>query len=279
MKRILTLVLVFAMVLSMATCFTSCGGLDPKEDWKTIEERGYFVCGITEYKPMNYKDDKGEWTGFDTDFAKAVAEYLGVEVRFKEISWGNKYVELESGKIDFIWNGFTVGLESDGKSRTEYVDFTHAYLENYQCLVIRKDDADTLTTKESLNGKKGVAEAGSSGQGVVESLIGDKGSIVTFDSQAEALFDLKAGRSDFAVIDYQMANAMVGKGDYPDLMVSPIVEPEPEEYAIGCRKESSMTEKINEAMIALYKDGTLTEIAEKYDLTLLPGFIAIATAK
>lgn len=268
MKKIVTLVLVFAMLFTMATCFTSCGAIDPAEDLTRVQERGYFVCGITDYAPMNYKDDNGEWTGFDTDFAKAVAEYLDLEVKFFELGdWNQKYVELDSGNIDMIWNGFTYGDESDGKSRTEYVDFTHAYLENRQCLVFKADKLASFTTKESLAGATAVVEGSSSGEGVAKELVGESGNVVAKSAQSAALMELKAGLADFAVIDYQMAVAMVGTGDYADLAVSTVYEPESEVYAIGCRKGSTLTAKINEAIKALSEDGTLADIAEKYDLT------------
>ena len=79
--------------------------------------------------------------------------------------------------------------------------------------------------------------------------------------------ELVAGNADFAVIDYQMANAMVGKGDYKDLSINKAVEPESEVYAIGCRKGSDLTAKINEAIKKLSENGTLAELAEKYGLT------------
>ena len=79
--------------------------------------------------------------------------------------------------------------------------------------------------------------------------------------------ELSAGNADFAVIDYQMAKSMVGKGDYADLSINNAVEPEPEVYAIGCRKGSDLTAKINDAIKKLSEDGTLAALAEKYKLT------------
>ncbi|MBR3716288.1 MAG: transporter substrate-binding domain-containing protein [Clostridia bacterium] len=263
MKRLITLALAVVMVFSMMTCFTSCG---EKSDWEKIEEQGFFYCGITVYAPMNYFDDEGNLVGFDTEFAKAVAKELGVEAKFQVISWPNKYLELNSGSIDLIWNGFTYGDE-DGVSRTEYVDFTYSYLENRQCLVTRANRLEELNTADALKGKKGVAEGGSSGEGVAIDLAGDEKLITTFTSQASALMELVAGNADFAVIDYQMANAMVGKGDYKDLSINKAVEPESEVYAIGCRKGSDLTAKINEAIKKLSENGTLAELAEKYGLT------------
>ncbi len=252
------------MVFGTVTCFASCGN---SSDWAAVQKKGYFICGVTDYKPMNYKDDNGEWTGFDTEFAQAVAKELGVEVKFQSIEWESKYAELNSGSIDLIWNGFTLGMESDGKSRTEYVDFTHAYLENRQCVVTRADRTGELSSKDAFKGKTAVAEGGSSGQSVAEELAGEKNLVKTFTSQASALMELLAGNADFAVIDYQMANAMVGKDSYTALAINNAYEPESEVYAIGCRKGSDLTAKINEAIVKLSEDGTLAKLAEKYSLT------------
>lgn len=264
MKRILSVFLAVLCIVSMVACFTSCEKAEG--DWGKVVEKGYFVCGITEYAPMNYYEGD-ELVGFDTEFAKAVADYLDVEVKFQVIDWPNKYTELSSGNIDLIWNGFTYGMESDGVSRTEYVDFTYSYLENRQCLVTKADRLEELNTADALKGKKGVAEGGSSGEGVAIDIAGDKELITTFTAQTKALMELISGNADFAVIDYQMANSMVGKGDYAALSINKAVEPEAEVYAIGCRKGSNLTEKINEAIKALSEDGTLAKLAEKYDLS------------
>ncbi len=151
--------------------------------------------------------------------------------------------------------------------RLEYVDFTYSYLENRQCLVTKADRVNELNTADALKGKKGVAEGGSSGEGVAQDIAGNKDLITTFSSQRNALMELISGNADFAVIDYQMANSMVGKGDYASLAINKAVEPESEVYAIGCRKGSDLTEKINEAIKKLSEDGTLAQIAEKYGLT------------
>ncbi len=267
MKRFLSLILAVLCLASMTMTFTSCSD---GSDWAKVEDKGYFVCGITEYAPMNYYEGEGDnkvLVGFDTEFAQAVAKELGVEVKFQIIDWPNKYTELNSGNIDLIWNGFTYGMESDGVSRTEYVDFTYSYLENRQCLVTKADRVNELNTADSLKGKKGVAEGGSSGEGVAQDIAGNKDLITTFSSQRSALMELISGNADFAVIDYQMANSMVGKGDYAALAINKAVEPEAEVYAIGCRKGSDLTEKVNEAIKKLSEDGTLAKIAEKYGLT------------
>ena len=263
MKRFLSVILVCALLVGSVLGLNSCSG----SDCKKIEDRGYFVCGITVYEPMNYFDGEGALVGFDTEFAKAVADYLGVEAKFQVIDWPSKYMELESGSIDVIWNGFTLGAEKNGVSRTEYVDFTDAYLENRQCLVVKASDIGNYTSAASFAGKRAVVEGGSSGEAVAVELTGEA-NVKGFNSQASALFELDSNRADFAVIDYQMAKSMIGLGtDYADLAISEAVNPESEVYAIGCRKGSDFTAKINEAIAALYEDGTLAEIAAKYNLT------------
>ena len=262
MKRFISLALALVLLCAMTAAFSSCG---KGSDLKKVEENGYFVCGITVYEPMNYFDGDGNLVGFDTEFAKAVAEKMGVEAKFQVIDWPSKYMELNGGAIDLIWNGFTYGDE-DGVSRTEYVDFTYSYLENRQCLVTKADRLDELNSAEALKGKKGVAEGGSSGAAVAVELTGED-NVTTFTAQSKALMELVAGNADFAVIDYQMAKAMVGVADYASLSINNAVQPESEVYAIGCRKGSDLTEKINEAIKALYEDGTLAAIAEKYGLT------------
>lgn len=264
MKRICTLLLTVVLLFSMVSSLTSCGNTS---DWATIEEQGYFTCGITVYAPMNYFDDEGNLVGFDTEFAQAVAKELGLEAKFQVINWPNKYIELNSRSIDLIWNGFTYGMESDGVSRTEYVDFTYSYLENRQCLVTKADRLEELNSAEALKGLRGVAEGGSSGEGVAIELAGNENNVTTFTSQTAALMELIAGKADFAVIDYQMAKSMVGNGDYEKLAINDAVQPEAEVYAIGCRKGSDLTAKINEAIKTLSANGTLAKLAEKYGLT------------
>lgn len=249
----------------MVTGLTSCG---QKSDWATIEEQGYFTCGITVYKPMNYFDDEGNLIGFDTEFAQAVAKELGWEARFLVINWPDKYEDLNSGVIDLIWNGFTYGMERNGISRTDYVNFTYPYLENQQCLISKTDKLDELKSADAFKGKIGVAESGSSGHEIAINLVGIQDNILTVASQREALLKLiSAPNIDFAIIDYQMAKSTIGTGEYEKLSINTAVQPATEYYSIGCRKGSDLVAKINEAIKTLSENGTLSKIAEKYGLS------------
>ena len=283
MKKILALVLAVLMVATTCVCFASCS---KKSDWKNIEKNGKFVCGITLYAPMNYydangdleEDSTGTLIGFDTELAKLVAEKLGVDVEFKVIEWGAKYTELQSGAIDCIWNGFTSNSkDSDGIERSEKVDFTHAYLDNKQCVIVKTDRLGEFGSAAALSGKKAGAESGSAG----ESYAKDVGATleVTKSSQLAVFTDLKANSVDFIVVDMLLAQSIVGKGDYADLSIVTAIDIAPEVYSIGCRKGSDFDEKINEALVALLNEGKVEELATKYEVRITDSFMAMKTAK
>ncbi|MCH5263465.1 MAG: transporter substrate-binding domain-containing protein [Lachnospiraceae bacterium] len=96
-----------------------------------IQGKGTLIVGITDFAPMDYKDDSGEWIGFDADMARVVAEKLGVEAQFVEIDWDNKIMELDSKNIDVVWNGMTLTSEV-----TSAMECTNAYCNNAQVVVV-----------------------------------------------------------------------------------------------------------------------------------------------
>ena len=106
-------------------------------DLEYVKDKGTLVVGITDFEPMDYKDENGEWIGFDADMAKAFAESLGVDVEFVEIDWDNKILELDGKTIDCVWNGMTLTDEV-----TSSMECTDAYLNNAQVVVVPADKAD-----------------------------------------------------------------------------------------------------------------------------------------
>lgn len=283
MKKILALALAVLMVATMCVAFASCG---KNSDWKKIEKNGKFVCGITIYAPMNYYDANGDLVedtdgtliGFDTELAKLVAQKLGVEVEFQVIDWGNKYTELQGGAIDCIWNGFTSNSkDADGIERSEKVDFTYAYLDNKQCVIVKTDRLGEFTSAAALSGKKAGAESGSAG----ESYALSAGATIDAakSSQLAVFTDLKSNAVDFIVVDRLLADAVVGKNDYADLSIVTAIDIDPEVYSIGCRKGSDFDEKINEALVELLNEGKVEELATKYNVRITDSFMAKKTAK
>ena len=259
MKKILIAVLALVTMLS---CFTSCGD---SSDWEYVEGNGKLTIGITINDPMNYYDENEELIGFDTEFAKAVCEKLGVKPEFKVIDWKNKETELKAKNIDVIWNGLTVTEE-----RRENMDFSTSYLINKQCIVIKKEDAEKYTSTESLKDALLAAEAESAGETAIKADANLKNATYNpAESQQNAFVALLAGNVDAIVVDYTMAKATCGSGDYKDFVMIEGIELTQEEYAIGFRVGSDMTAKVNKIIEELVADGTLKNIADKYEMTEL----------
>lgn len=256
MKKLLAVLLVVAMLV---TALVGCADKSPENDLANIKKAGKIVVGITDYEPMDYKVD-GEWTGFDAEFARLVAEKIGVEVEFIEIDWDNKFFELESGAIDCIWNGMT--LTDDVKLNTSY---STPYVKNAQVVVMPSDKIANYPDFESMKGLKFAVEKGSAGD--KELTARGAQNVVKVDYQSTALMEVASGTADACVIDITMANAMTGEGtSYANFGYD--VELSSEVYVIGFRKNSSLTDKVDEIIDELNSAGTLSKLAEKYELTL-----------
>ena len=126
MKKMLVVLLALVMAFSLVSVHA-----EETSDKQYVLDKGVLVVGITEFAPMDYKDDNGEWIGFDADMARIVAAKLGVEIKFVEIDWDNKIMELDSKNIDVVWNGMT--LTDEVKAAMEC---TNAYCNNAQVVVV-----------------------------------------------------------------------------------------------------------------------------------------------
>ena len=230
-------------------------------DLDYIKGNGKMVIGYTVYAPMNYTDDEGNFTGFDTELATAVCEKLGVEPDFVEINWDTKIVELDAKSIDCFWNGMTLTDEIMANAAC-----TKAYAKNAQVVVV-KDGTEYASTAD-LVGKTVLAEAGSAGESAIqddENL--SQADYVSKSVQTDCLMEVAAGTADAAILDLTLANAMIGEGtDYANLKI--VDELNAEEYGVAFRKGSDAAEAVNAAFDELKTDGTLEALAAKYDLTL-----------
>jgi len=172
------------------------------EDVEEIKTKGKLVIGITDYEPMNFKDDNNEWTGFDTEFAQAICEKLGVEAEFIEIDWDNKFTALESKAIDCIWNGMTISEDV-----LKNTSCSVAYVKNAQVVVMNADKASEYTTPESMAELSFAVESGSAGATAAEE--NAYANVVEVGTQTDALLEVQSGSCDACIIDLTMANAMV----------------------------------------------------------------------
>lgn len=224
-------------------------------DLDYVRGKGKLVVGITDFAPMDYKDENGEWIGFDADMAKAFAESIGVSVEFMEIAWDNKVLELDGKTIDCVWNGMTLTPEVTGA-----MECTKAYCNNAQVIVVPSDQADNFQEKSDLSQYNFAVEAGSAGEQQAISL---ELPHTPVEMQSDALMEVAAGTSDAAIIDSLMAAAMVGEGTgYADLTYT--IGLNDEEYGVGFRKGSDLAAALNDFFTTSYQDGSMLEIAEKY---------------
>ena len=283
MKKTLSLALALTLALSLAAC---SGGNDAADsasgsgsasasqssssssgasssantesDLAYVQDKGTLVVGITEFEPMDFQNTDGEWIGFDADMAKAFAESLGVDVEFQVIDWDNKIMELDGKTIDVVWNGMTLTDEV-----TSAMSCSNAYCNNAQVVILPADVAADYPDVASLSGLNFAVESGSFGQDQAEA---NGFTYTEVADQATAVLEVESGTADAAIIDSLMADAMVGEGtSYADLTHTIVLnEEEGEQYGVGFRKGSDLTEALNQFFVDSYADGTMMEIAETY---------------
>ena len=271
MKKFLALILAALMLTCMlAGCAQeaqvdedpiSGNGDNAESDADYILANGKMIIGITLFAPMNYYDDANNLIGFETEFAEAVCEKIGVEPSFQEINWDSKEIELNAKNIDCIWNGMTITDE-----RKANMEISDPYMQNRQVMVVKKENLEKFA--EGVIGASVVAEAGSAGEEIATSDAFFADSAFTpVDSMAKALMDVAAGTSDVAVVDYVASIGSIGAGtDFEDLVAIEEREFAPEQYGIAFRKGSDMATMVNNTIDELIADGTLDAIAAKYKL-------------
>ena len=257
MKKLLSVIL-SSLILSSAFILSGCSSSD-KSDLETIKDNGKLVVGITEYAPMDYRDENGEWTGFDAEFARLFAEKIGVDAEFIVIDWDNKLFELSSGAIDCIWNGMTITDEILNSCAV-----SDPYVKNQQVVVMKADAAANYASFDDMKELKFAAEAGSAGESAI---IEEVTNYTAVADQSAALLEVASGSVDACVIDATMAAAMTGDGtSYADLTTA--AELTNEEYGVAFRKDSDIRDEFNKVMDELTADGSLKTLADKYGLTL-----------
>lgn len=267
---VLLVLLMLALCLTLSACTSeepldenqnNEGQVDEKatdDSWTRIEEQGYFIVGLDDaFPPMGFRDENNEIVGFDIDLAKAVAEYLGVEVKFKPVEWSTVTLSLTGGDIDCIWNGMSVTEE-----RLQTIDVSNSYVKSRQIIVTLA--GSNLNTKADLADKIVGTQMGSSS---ITSLASDAATRDSFkelreySTFTEAMMDLQNGRIDAVVID---SIAFYGDFNVKNPGAYSVMEENfgEEEMAIGVRKEDdAFTDKLNEALQALKDNGTAAEIS------------------
>ncbi|KMY53793.1 amino acid ABC transporter substrate-binding protein [Bacillus sp. FJAT-27231] len=249
------LLMVAAVFLLLSACSNSGSETAGKEN----KDEKMLVIGVDDkFAPMGFRDEQNEIVGFDIDYARAAAEKMGEKVKFQPIDWATKESELSSGRIDLIWNGYTITDE-----RKKKVLFTKPYLKNAQVIVTKADSK--ITKINDLEGKVvGLQSLSSASDALNANPIKSKiKSVTEFSDNVMALTDLRSGRLDAVVIDEVVADYYMSKekGSFKVLEESLA----PEEYGVGVKKgNEELLEKLQKALDEMNEDGTAAEISKKW---------------
>ncbi len=258
MKKLLTVVL-FVCAFS----FLKAGG--KREDGvdrslEKIKESGVFVLGLDDsFPPMGFRDDNNNIAGYDIDLAKEVCRRLGVELKCQPIDWAAKEQELNTGKIDCIWNGFTMTPE-----REKALNFTKPYLDNAQVVIVRADSG--FKTLSDLKGKTVGLQAGSSASDALDANEAFKSSlkgVVEFKDNLTAFMDLEIKGVDAVIMDMVVGNYSIKTTGKPFTVLGEHLASE--KYGVGFRKnDQALRDAVQKALEDMASDGTIAVISIKW---------------
>lgn len=257
MKKLMAIALICASIFTVFGCKKTQKGDNSLVE---LKQRGKFVLGLDDsFPPLGFRDDDNQIVGYDIDLAKEVAKRLGVEFVAQPISWDAKEMELNTGKIDCIWNGLTITEE-----RKQALAFTFPYLNNAQVLIVRNDSG--IKTLADMKGKSVGIQSGSSAQDAVEgnatfsSSLGEK---VMFKDNITALNDLDIGGVDGVVMDSVVGNYSITQTGKPFTTIDEVLSNE--EYGIAFRKgDIKLRDEVQNILLEMAKDGTVAAISQKW---------------
>lgn len=257
MKKVLSVLIAAATIFSVVSC-KKVQKVD--NSLEELKARGVFVLGLdASFPPLGFTDEDGNIVGYDIDLAKEVTKRLGVEFKAQPIDWDAKEMELATGKIDCIWNGFTMTPE-----REEALSFTKPYLSNDQVLIVKADSG--VTTLADMAGKKVGLQNGSSAQAAVESNKEFAASLkeqVFYKENLTALNDLIIGGVDGVVMDSVVAAYDIAQSNKPLVIVSEVLSKE--SYGVGFRKgDVKLRDEVQKILEEMANDGTVAAISTKW---------------
>lgn len=229
------------------------------EEKTTTAEEGKLVVGFdAEYPPYGYMDDNGEYTGFDLELAQAVCDIEGWELVKTPIDWDSKDMELNSGSIDCIWNGFTIN------GREEDYTFSDPYLDNRQVFVVNSDS--DIQSSADLAGKIVEVQADSSAEAALNDnteLSGTFGTMQTVPDYNTAMMDLEQGAVDAIAMDEVVAAYQIQNRENQFRILDEEISSE--EYAIGFLKgNEKLRDNVQQVLQEMAEDGTIAEISTEW---------------
>lgn len=273
-KRFVSAALVAVMALSMTACGSSNSAAETTaadteaaesqaeettaEEAKTTDGGTLIVGFDQDFPPMGFVGDDGEYTGFDLELAQEVAKRLGLEYKAQPIAWDSKDMELESGNIDCIWNGFTMtGREDD-------YTWTEPYMANQQVFVVANDS--DINSQADLAGKIVEVQADSSAEAALKEapeLTATFKELLTTADYNTAFMDLEQGAVDAIAMDVIVAGYQIQQRNADFKILDDSLSEE--EYGVGFKKgNTELRDKVQSTLEEMAEDGTLQEVSEKW---------------
>ena len=273
-KRFVSAALAAVMALSMTACGSSNSAAEttaadteaaesqaeetPAEEAKTTDGGTLIVGFDQDFPPMGFVGDDGEYTGFDLELAQEVAKRLGLEYKAQPIAWDSKDMELESGNIDCIWNGFTMtGREDD-------YTWTEPYMANQQVFVVANDS--DISSQADLAGKIVEVQADSSAEAALKEapeLTATFKELLTTADYNTAFMDLEQGAVDAIAMDVIVAGYQIQQRNADFKILDDSLSEE--EYGVGFKKgNTELRDKVQSTLEEMAEDGTLQEVSEKW---------------
>ena len=273
-KRFVSAALAAVMALSMTACGSSNSAAETTaadteaaesqaeettaEEAKTTDGDTLIVGFDQDFPPMGFVGDDGEYTGFDLELAQEVAKRLGLEYKAQPIAWDSKDMELESGNIDCIWNGFTMtGREDD-------YTWTEPYMANQQVFVVANDS--DINSQADLAGKIVEVQADSSAEAALKEapeLTATFKELLTTADYNTAFMDLEQGAVDAIAMDVIVAGYQIQQRNADFKILDDSLSEE--EYGVGFKKgNTELRDKVQSTLEEMAEDGTLQEVSEKW---------------
>lgn len=260
------LVILVCMAISMFA-LVSCGQKNAKEGTEKNTDNVLTVGFDQDFPPMGFVDKNGEFTGFDIELAKEAGKRLGMEVKLQPIAWDAKDMELDTGNIDVVWNGFTIN------GREDLYTWSMPYMSNTQVYVVSKESG--IQSEADLAGKKVEVQADSSAEAALKDkseVLATFGEFLTTPDYNTAFMDLEMGAVDAIAMDVIVAGYQLQqRGDDKFLILDDVISSE--SYGVGFKKgNTELRDKVDAVLVEMAKDGTMKAISEKWftkDVTII----------
>lgn len=257
MKRMIAISAAAAMALPMAACGSKSG------DSKSGEKQKFIVGFDAAFPPYGYQDENGEYVGFDLDLAAEVCSRNDWELVKQPIDWDTKDMELNSGTISCIWNGFTMNGRED-----EYA-WTDPYVDNSQVFVVKSDSG--IASFADLAGKSVAVQTDSSAEAALKEddnkdLSDSFKELVVVADYNTAFMNLDSDAVNAIAMDIGVAKYQMESRDGSYTILDDVLSAE--QYAVGFAKSNTeLRDKVQKTLNDMRDDGTFQKIAEKWDLT------------